>query len=71
MDNWMYLGVKPDCGCIVAGVLYMDGMREAAAVAVKEMLLDGLLVDRVPMEDYKAGKYQLRTCPHLEESNGS
>lgn len=66
----VYIGSIPGCGCTVAGAVDVSAessvARQHTAEWVADMILTGLTVERIPVED---ARNRLRSCPHRRALN--
>ena len=62
-----YIGRKPDCGCVV--VICADMGDKFTANSVRDMINDGLIVERVSHRE-AVELLQANGCPHTPRQRG-
>lgn len=56
--EYAYIGIK-QCGCVVRASCYTETDRKQTALDVQQYVLDGLIVERVTIED---ARLRLKKC---------
>jgi len=60
-DKNMNYVARDTCGCIVEAIADKPARRDTIAEMMREWILEGLTVERVPDDVIRA---EFRTCPH-------